>query len=105
MTGSGKVAYQSPSEGAEVQKGSIIEVVGENTTAPDNTVPNVVGKTFFDAYETLREAGLQMELQGTDSGDGTVATQVPAAGTEIAPDLEKVVVTANGAGSKEDNAS
>ena len=105
MTGSGKVAYQSPSEGAEVQKGSIIEVVGENTTAPDNTVPNVVGKTFFGAYETLREAGLQMELQGTDSGDGTVATQVPAAGTEIAPDLEKVVVTANGAGSKEDNAS
>lgn len=105
MTGSGKVAYQSPSEGAEVQKGSIIEVVGENTTAPDNTVPNVVGKTFFDAYETLREAGLQMELQGTDSGDGTVATQEPAAGTEITPDLEKIVVTANGAGSKEDNAS
>ena len=105
MTGSGKVAYQSPSEGAEVQKGSIIEVVGENTTAPDNTVPNVVGKTFFDAYEALREAGLQMELQGTDSGDGTVATQEPAAGTEITPDLEKVVVTANGAGSKEDNSS
>lgn len=105
MTGSGKVAYQSPSEGAEVQKGSIIEVVGENTTAPDNTVPNVVGKTFFDAYETLREAGLQMELLGTDSGDGTVATQEPAAGTEITPDLEKVVVTANGVGSKEDNSS
>lgn len=95
FTGETKVAHQSPSKGAQVKKGSQVELLGEEAVdAQEHTVPDVQGKSFFEAYTILSKAGLQMELKDTDSGDGTVATQEPAAGTQITESVTKVIVTA-----------
>jgi serine/threonine-protein kinase len=62
----------------------------QTTTAPTTTqgaqvtVPDVVGTTSTEATATLREAGLEANLQGvpSDEAPGTVVAQDPGAGDE-----------------------
>ena len=56
------------------------------TTAPQVTVPDVVGTTSSEATATLRDAGLDVNLVSvpSDRSPGTVIAQNPPAGEEVA---------------------
>lgn len=90
--GSGKVKEQSPAAGTEVQRGSRIEAVGTIEQENEETVPNLIGKKLSEAYTVCRQAGLDIVLQDMDNGNGMVAEQSPAAGSELPAD-RRVTVT------------
>jgi beta-lactam-binding protein with PASTA domain len=77
----GTVRSQSPAAGTEVTKGSTVTVVFQ---APVTRVrvPNVVGATYANARAGLEKAGLVLHGQGDMRG--TVRSQSPAAGTDVA---------------------
>lgn len=87
MAGTGKIAAQSPVEGTQVAKGSIIELVGEQTAQGEaEKTPDVVGKSLSTAYTILHKAGLQMSTENMQEGNGKVASQSPKAGDPMPAD-------------------
>ncbi|MDH4145307.1 MAG: PASTA domain-containing protein [Acidimicrobiia bacterium] len=78
----GKVVDQSPTAGAQVNKGSsVFLVVGRDV--PAVTVPNVVNRSEGDATSALRDAGLVVKVSYVDvprGEGGAVRKQSPAAG-------------------------
>ena len=97
MTGSGKVAAQSPAAGVEVTAGSTIDLYGEKASSPDgsdpgeNKMPNLLGLELDQAFEALQKVGLELEVQG-EVKRGKVATQSRPEGSEIVYG-EKIIVT------------
>jgi beta-lactam-binding protein with PASTA domain len=96
----GTILRQSPQAGARVERKSVVglwvvapRVAQEppaDTPAPVArvTVPSVAGQSVDDARKTLAAAGLALgplaEAAGTGT-PGTVARQLPAAGSSVAP--------------------
>jgi serine/threonine-protein kinase len=92
----GRVIETSPSEGSSVRKGTTVTLVvsrGKEKIA----VPDVVGSSREDAERTLQDAGLQVSASEEESEDqepGTVLSQDPAAGAQIAKGKTVSIVVA-----------
>ncbi len=82
---SGQVVSISPSAGTTVPKGTKINLVVSNGTAP---VPNVIGQTPAVASSTLQQAGYQVSSQTKNVSNpnlnGIVIAQSPTAGSSAA---------------------
>lgn len=115
----GTVLTQNPPAGATVAGGATVTITvsaGFGSTTPTTptttgpstttgtgstvTVPNLVGKNDLDASDELERLGLvvgDITEQASTQAEGTVLSQSPAAGTQVAADAEVgfVVATAN----------
>jgi 1A family penicillin-binding protein len=80
----GVVFDQSPKGGASASLGSIVTIFVSNGKAPNNPVPNVIGKTEKAAKKALRDAGFKVRevFQDVDDPDkeGIVLNQSPRGG-------------------------
>jgi len=77
----GVVVNQSPEQGTNAKEGSTVELAVSKGGKPV-VVPDVVGTTSAQATETLRKAGLEVNLFSvpSDQPAGTVVAQKPTAG-------------------------
>ncbi len=93
MNGAGAVAAQSPAGGAEVARGTSIDLYAEGVyiTEEQIVVPDIRGMKLYEAYETLHALGLEIQVSG-DTENGYVKNQDPAANT-IASYGDTVTVT------------
>ena len=80
----GLVSAQSPTEGTNVEKGTVV-TIDVSSGKPEVTVPSVVGQSEADAVEELTRAGLDAQVVEVDSDkdQGTVTGQSPTAGTVV----------------------
>jgi len=80
----GLVSAQSPTEGTNVEKGTVV-TIDVSSGKPEVTVPSVVGQSEADAVEELTRAGLDAQVVEVDSDkdQGTVTGQSPGAGTVV----------------------
>ena len=95
MIGSGKVVAQSPAKGVKVAKGTTVDAYSEDASSIENRVevPNVHGLSAYEALIKLRDAGLEMRIEGADTGK--VTSQSPTAGSKVESG-EVVTVQCNG---------
>ena len=95
----GNVAIQSPIAGTKVSAGSTVAVVtvsGGDDDFDDAGVPNLVGMTVTQAYDTLKELGLKMRIENENRGSSVIASQNPIHGAEYQKgDTVTVVVSGN----------
>jgi serine/threonine-protein kinase len=94
----GSVAGQDPSPGKEVAPGSLVRLVVSQGPKPV-TVPNVVGKTYDEASESLAERHLAVSRTDAFSDSvpaGEVIRQDPVAGEEAPRDSAVEVVVSRG---------
>jgi eukaryotic-like serine/threonine-protein kinase len=90
------VIETSPPEGTTVRKGTTVTIVvsrGKEKVA----VPDVVGESRDAAERTLQDAGLQTSVREQESDEqepGTVLSQDPAAGTQLAKGKTVTLVVA-----------
>lgn len=92
----GRVISQDPEAGNEAEAGEQIDLVVSRGPEPV-TVPDLVGEPVGDARSELQEAGLEIREQAqiTDEEDpGTVLSQDPAAGKQVAPGSTVTVTVA-----------
>lgn len=83
----GEVVNQDPAPGAGVESGATVTL--EVSKGPPTTpVPQVTGRPCGEAEQILQQAGFQVRRQG----DGTVALQVPSAGTGLRPGSEVAIL-------------
>lgn len=79
------ITAQSPVEGTRVKKGSTVAAVtsesGVDVTQSDS-VPDVTGMTALEAYNALKEAGLNMQIADESHGNTVVKDQTPSAGSK-----------------------
>ena len=91
----GEVISQEPSAGTELRVGSTVTIT-VSTGIEQVVVPDVVGIGAGDAERQLRAEGLapvRREMEVADpSQDGQVIDQRPAAGVEVDPGREVVIV-------------
>jgi beta-lactam-binding protein with PASTA domain len=91
----GEVISQDPGAGAELRLGSTVTIT-VSTGIEQVVVPDVVGIGAGDAERQLRAEGLapvRREMEVTDpSQDGQVIDQRPAAGVEVEPGRQVVIV-------------
>jgi serine/threonine-protein kinase len=91
----GEVIAQDPGAGAELRLGSTVTIT-VSTGIEQVVVPDVVGIGAGDAEAQLRAEGLapvQRESEVTDPAqDGQVIDQRPAAGVEVEPGRQVVIV-------------
>lgn len=90
----GTVMGQAPVAGEIVNKGDTV-VLTVAKAATSATVPNVVGLSEADAIAQMKAAGLSVGdpiLESSDSAEGTVLAQEPAAGT-LVPGSTQVILT------------
>ena len=80
----GVAVRTSPKEGELVPKGTRVRLF-VSSGPPPVTVPSVIGQDKDDARETLEAAGFEVSAQNTDSDspEGEVVGQDPAAGTSV----------------------
>lgn len=78
----GTVIKSSPAPGTSVPKGTVINVT-VSKGPPLVAVPNVVGMTKSAAEQTLKDAGFKVATQSAFGGNRYVASQSPAAGTQL----------------------
>ncbi len=94
----GNVISQTPKPGAEVKKGSRVDIVV--STGPGSLgMPNVVGKSEAQALAALQAAGLKPTTQAqasTKVKQGTVISTDPSAGTELEEGSPVTVVVSSG---------
>ena len=79
------ITAQSPVAGTRVKKGSTVAAITSDTYAEltrNDEVPDVVGMTAIDAYNKLKEAGLNMQVLEESHGNTVVEKQEPAAGEQ-----------------------
>jgi serine/threonine-protein kinase len=91
----GEVIRQSPSAGAELERGSTVAVVvSQGEEQP--SVPNVIGKERREAVEAVRAAGLTPSVSEEEtevaSQVGRVTDQFPPPGTEAQQGSEVTLV-------------
>jgi serine/threonine-protein kinase len=92
----GRVIETSPPEGTTARKGTTVTLVvsrGKDKVA----VPDVVGRPRDEAEATLQDAGLQAsarEEESEDADPGTVLSQDPAAGSQLAKGQTVTLVVA-----------
>jgi eukaryotic-like serine/threonine-protein kinase len=92
----GRVIESSPPQGTTARKGTTVTLVvsrGKQKIA----VPNVVGQPREEAERTLQDAGLQTSVREEESDDqdpGTVLSQDPAAGSQLAKGKTVTLVVA-----------
>jgi len=104
---SGEVIRQDPAAGAEVAKGSAVNIVvssGSPSPSPSPspttstvTIPSVYGMDSTSATDTLRADGLIVKVKqkgGTGEPPGTVVEMVPDAGTVVASGSKVLLVIA-----------
>lgn len=72
------VIDQVPKPGAALSKNSIIMLYDQNTRT-STTVPNLIGKSAYQATTELRNANLNISIDGL----GTVISQDPPAGSNV----------------------
>jgi membrane peptidoglycan carboxypeptidase len=80
----GTVFAQDPKGGTRSPLGSAVTIMVSNGKAPKVPVPNVVGMTEADATATLQAVGFVVAVvytPGDPTNDGTVASQLPVAGS------------------------
>jgi len=85
----GTVINQTPSEGAGLEAGATIKLVVSKGPAMV-AVPGVKGRPCQEAKVALEQAGLRVNIQGTNP-NGTVAEQNPPEGTQVPPASEVVI--------------
>ena len=85
LSGSGTVTAQSPVEGTKVLKNSTVAITTNNDTYGVTTgkVPNLIGKTISDAYETAVKSGYNINLENDQQGYDIIVEQDPAPDTEL----------------------
>ncbi|ACY95671.1 serine/threonine protein kinase with PASTA sensor(s) [Thermomonospora curvata DSM 43183] len=92
----GMVIQTSPAAGTQAPKGSTITMIV--SSGPENVrVPNVVGQTEADAVNTLRAAGLRVQVQvvpqrSPDQQVGTVVQQSLEPGREVLPGTTVIIL-------------
>jgi eukaryotic-like serine/threonine-protein kinase len=92
----GRVIETSPPEGTTVRKGTTVTIVVSRGTEKV-AVPDVVGESRDAAERTLQDAGLQTSAREQESDEqepGTVLSQDPAAGTQLAKGKTVTLVVA-----------
>lgn len=84
-----KVTYQVPSGGSSINKSTGEVIIYSGAAKPDEfvTVPDVIGRTAYQAETDIINIGLNILLEGStndSAGGGAVAiSQEPAAGTSV----------------------
>jgi serine/threonine-protein kinase len=80
----GIVFAQSPTEGTDVAKGTVV-TIDVSSGKPEVTVPSVVGQSLANAVAELTSAGLDAQVVEVDSDEdpGSVTGQAPPAGTVV----------------------
>ena len=82
------VFSQSVEPGVELEKGSEITLIvssGNDSvlTSSEITIPNLVGKTFDEAFERLKETGIYIVIEKYENNpkkdDGVIVSQTPSA--------------------------
>lgn len=92
----GQVTATEPSPGANVQRGSSVDLVVSSGPATTE-VPSVVGDDEDEAYDTLREEGFQVQTRyqrTTAEDEGTVFDQNPDGGTQVEPGSSVTIIVA-----------
>ncbi len=87
----GTVLEQAPSAGTRLARDRVVTLVVARPRVDDVALvatPDVIGDRSSDASAELREAGLRVrtELEPSDRPEGTVLSQSPAPGMELARD-------------------
>ena len=82
----GEVLLQAPEPGTDVDVSSIV-VLTVSSGVERIVVPDLEGMTAAEAVAALRDAGLEPTTRRVDSDEpeGTVVSQSPSAGEEVAP--------------------
>ncbi|MBD0292654.1 MAG: Stk1 family PASTA domain-containing Ser/Thr kinase [Jiangellaceae bacterium] len=92
----GTVLETNPAEGAEVQRGSAVDLVV--AAEPEQVrVPSVLGRSLDDARQAIEGAGLELgdvTRQSSDQPPDTVLATDPEGGTEVDPGTSVDVVIA-----------
>ncbi|MDL5154786.1 Stk1 family PASTA domain-containing Ser/Thr kinase [Actinomycetospora termitidis] len=90
----GKVLSQDPAPGALLAPGTAIQLtVGQQRQTIK--VPDVTGQPVATARTTLEGVGLEVTVSGDSSGNATVASTSPAAGSTVAVGSTVTVTAAN----------
>ncbi|SOD85178.1 Stk1 family PASTA domain-containing Ser/Thr kinase [Streptomyces sp. Ag109_G2-15] len=80
----GKVLSTSPQAGGQVAKNTPIVInVGKVQGQQQTTVPPVQNRTLKDARKLLEQAGLQVNVQGSQDDNAIVVTSNPAQGSTV----------------------
>jgi serine/threonine-protein kinase len=92
----GSVLSVHPGTGSMVPHGGMVQVV-ISLGPPVYTVPDLVGLSLADARARARAAHLQMDLEGSATGteQDVVASQTPAAGTQVTVPVVRVEIQAS----------
>ena len=87
VNGSGaKVVRQVPASGTRIHSDSLVILYTDEESGGEETkVPSVTGKTYEQAAEALKAAGLKLEVsgQGPPGDESTAAGQSPMAGAVV----------------------
>ncbi len=94
----GVVFRQEPAEGDEVAPDSAVQFT-VSSGRPNQTVPNVVGKTRSAAEKALRDKGFKVKVDTATSdsvAEGNVISQNPTAGISAAAGTNVTIVVSKG---------
>src|SRR5262245_34547234 len=95
-----QVISQDPPATTEADKGSKVTLTVSSGPEPVE-VPNVVGQSQTDASRALTEAGFLVNavpVEDSDADEGTVVSQDPAAGQQIAKGSQVTINVSSGSG-------
>ena len=105
--GTGSVIAQAPQAGARVPEGTQVQLYTSEPSesyemeSQETTVPDLLGKTAGEAYEILKESGLNIQAAGAPRG--TVVSQNPTAGrSALRGSSVSVILEESGSGSSGD---
>ncbi|MFM7063190.1 MAG: Stk1 family PASTA domain-containing Ser/Thr kinase [Actinomycetes bacterium] len=96
----GRVLSQNPGPGTKLDKAETVKIA-VSTGIEKIGVPDVVGKTQDEAVNELSAAGLRAKIttaEDPNAAEGTVASQVPAAGEQVQKDAEVTITISKGKG-------
>ncbi|MEW2401673.1 Stk1 family PASTA domain-containing Ser/Thr kinase [Streptomyces sp. NPDC046862] len=80
----GKVIATSPAANTQVDKNSTVTIqIGKKAEQETVEVPNVTGQRLKDAKKALEDAGLSVNIQGSQNDDAIVIAQNPGADNEV----------------------
>jgi len=96
----GRVLSQNPGPGTKLDKAETVKIA-VSTGVEKIDVPDVVGKTQDEAVNALSDAGLRVKIATAEdpaAAEGTVASQLPAAGEKVLKDAEITITISKGKG-------
>ncbi|MCX5342325.1 Stk1 family PASTA domain-containing Ser/Thr kinase [Streptomyces atratus] len=93
------VVEQSPGVGKQAKDAPIVLKVSKGPPQPEKaTVPDLQGKTLAEAKALLAQAGLQIQVQGSNDDNARVVLFQPPAGQEVDKNSAVNVQTVQGGG-------